>query len=312
MPTPMGVANFPDLLDLRFRDILSDFFKQVQDMVPVIYGHPGPERPMRQDERWSSISGLPRTPQFTGTVQYDSASQGYDVTASYVEFAQGIQINRTLVEWDQFDVIDGRPKALARSFYRRRQVDAARIFNTGAFSVDTFYYNHSEGVALCSNSHTTTTGASTASGFDNLVTTALNGANLASAQIQVAGFRDEQAELIDAVMDELWIPVDLYETAYEIVASLGKVDTAQNNRNVHHGAYDLIVVKDMTDTNNWFGTDSTMRKDLLYWLDQVWPGGQPEFGQAEEFDTFVGKWRGYGRWTNVYRDWRFILGAQVS
>ena len=177
------------------------------------------------------------------------------------------------------------------------------------------FYNHTEAVALASNSHTTTTGASTTAGFDNLVTTALSAANLVTSAIQMRNFRDLQAEPIQAVGDTLYVPIDLYETAYDIVASMGKVDTAQNNRNVHYGAYTIVILPnkvDFTDTNDWFLVDSRARRRYVLWFDQVWPGGGPEFGQAEEFDSFTGKWRAYSRYTNIIRRWQWMLGAQVS
>ena len=188
-------GSFADLLDPRFREIVADEFqlRRSEDMVPILWNVTGPTQPMRDTERYSEISGLTRAGVFTGSVDYATFAQGYDVTASYVEYAQGIQIERTLVEWDQHNQVEERPKALADSFFRRRQFDALRHLRN-ATSVDTFFYNHTEGVALGSNAHTTTTGASTTAGFDNLVTTALSAVNLTTARIQMAGFRDLQAE----------------------------------------------------------------------------------------------------------------------
>ena len=307
---------FGDLTDVRIREVISDrtAFLRNEDMVPVIWNIKPPTMPQRPSETYSQVSGLPRAGQFTGSIDYAQRSQGYDVTATYLEFAQGVQVERTLVEYDQFDVIDDLARDLADSMWRRRQFDAFR-FLRNAFSVDTFFHNHTEGVALCSNSHTTTTGVSTASGFDNLATAALSAAALAAAQIQMRDFRDLQGEPILAVGTELWVPFDQYEAAYEIVASSGKVDTAQNNRNVHQGAYKLVVFPnkvDFTDTNNWFLVDGRAKDGAQHWLDQVWPNGGPEFGSTEEFDTFVAKSRGYMRYTNVIRRWPWILGSSVS
>lgn len=311
----MARGSFADLLDPRFREITTEeSFKLHDDMVPVLWAVKDPTMPMRDTERYSQVSGLPRAGVLTGSIDYASFYQGYDVTANYVEFAQGVQIERTLVEWDQKDIIEERPRALVRSFFRRRQFDATRHLRN-AFGVDTFFYNNSENVALCSDSHTTTTGASTSSGFDNRAATAFSAAQLAVVQIQMAGFRDLQAEPIEVVGDTIIAPIDLYEQVWETVASLGKVDSAQNNRNVHYGAYTIVFLRNKTDfpdTNDWFLADGQMMKEWQYWFDQVYPGGQPEFAFAEEFDTFNAKYRGYGRWTNVIRDWRHICGSQVS
>lgn len=312
---PLARGSFADLIDPRFRKIFTDQYrKQHSDMVGVLHGMPGATQPQRDTERYSSVSGLTRMGQFTGSVDYASVYQGYDTTATYAEFAQGIQIERTLLEWDQTNIMEARPKALARSAFRRRQFDALRHLRN-AFAVDTFFANNTEAVALCSNSHTTTTGASTAAGFDNLATLAFSGPNLATIQIQAADIRDEQAEPIEIVLDGIIAPIDLYEGVWETVNSMGKVDTAENNRNVHQGAYTIIFLRnkvDFTDINDWFGVDMTLMKEMVLWFDQVYPGGQPEFGFVEDFDTFVGKWRAYMRYTKLHSDWRWLVGSQVG
>ena len=309
-------GSFGDLFDVRFREVNAEreLLKRNTDMVPVLWRSKSPTTPWRADERFSEISGLGRAPQFTGAVDYAQRYQGYDVTGAYVEFAQGMQVERTLVEYDQFDEIDDMARNLFDSLWHRRQFDALRFYRN-AFSVDTFFYNHSEGVAPCSNSHTTTTGVSTASGFDNLVTTALSAANLWSMQLQAQGFRDLQGLPTQTVIDTIYAPKDLGETAFEIINSMGKVDSAQNNPNVHKGAYTLVLFPDnvnFTDANDWFGCDSNLKEMAAFWFDQVWPGGQPEFGQAEEFDTYNAKYRAYGRWMYLVRKWQWLIGAQVS
>lgn len=309
-------GSFADLLDPRFREVHAEerVLKRDQDMIPFLWSVTPPTTPQRDTERYSEISGLPRAGQFTGSIDYASVAQGYDVTATYAEMAQGMQIERTLVEYDQFNIMDDRARALFDSMWRRVQFDGQRYLRN-AFSVDTFFYNHTEGVALCADAHTTTTGASTAAGFDNLATSALTATAVRVAQIQMRNFRDLQAEPIQVVGDTIIIPIDLYETGYEIVASLGKVDTAQNNRNVHYGAYTLILLPnkvDFPDVNDWFLRDEALWKRFAHWFYQVWPGGGPEFGSAEEFDTFTAKYRSYARYTNIIRKWQPIMGSQVS
>lgn len=308
-------GSFGDLLDPRFRKIEDEEkHKLHEDIIPYLYGMPGATTPFRDTERDSEISGLPRAGQFTGSIDYASFYQGYDTVASYMEFGQGIQIERTLLEWDQFSKIEGRPRSLIHSMYRRRQFDAYRWLRQ-AFNVDTFFHNRSEGVALCSNSHTTTTGVSTSAGFDNLVTSQYSETALAAMVIQAANVRDLQGEPEEVILDTIIAPIDIYEQVWESIASMGKVDVATNNRNVHYGAYTIIFMRnkvDFTDTNDWFAADSTKMKDNVLWFDQVWPGGGPETGFTEDFDTFYAKYRAYSRYTNMIKDWRPFIGAQVS
>jgi phage major head subunit gpT-like protein len=298
--------NFADVLDPRFKKIFADEYTQVPDRVGTFYNvMPG----RLQTERFSSVGTLGDIPQFTGTLGYDDVFQGYDVAITPLEFAAGIQIERRLFDDDLFNIIDQKPRALSQALYRLRQSHAVRPF-TNAFSQDSFFYSHSEGVALCSNSHTTTSSSSTATGFDNLVTTGLSAVALASARIQMVGFRGDRAEVIGVMPSMLLVPPDLYETAYEIVGSQGKVDTANNNANVHYGQYNVEEWIYLSDTNDWFLCDANMMKSGrgLVWMDR----NKGEFSFVEDFDTFNGKWRVYARWGNAYVDWRWVLGAQVS
>ncbi len=304
MANPMNSGAFGDLLDKRVTKLFYDKYKQLRDRIPDFYGM---ETSSDSFERWSEVGAIGDFTEFGGTVTYQSQYQGYDVTATHKEFVNGFQITRDLYDDDRHGVWERKPKALADSYMRTRQKHGARIFNF-MDSVDSYFYSHSEGVSLCSNSHTTTSGASTASGFDNLTTASLTAAAVESARIQFRGFRGDQAERISTMPDRLIIPVDLYGRAYEIAESSGKPDTANNNANVHKGAYEIVDWEYITDTNNWFMVDTTAMKDYLIWFDRI----KLEFGMAEELDTLVAKWRAYCRYSSMWRDWRWILGAAVS
>lgn len=305
MAIPAVSTGFGDLLDPRFQEVFWEEFDDTPSMRDRLYTMPADNG--RADMRWSQVADFTDWSQFSGSVTYQGLSQGYDTTATHVEFTSGFQIERKLYDDDQYDIMEDAPRGLATAAARTREAHAARPLNN-AFSVDTFFYNNSEAVAMCSNSHTSASGASTASGFDNLITSALSATALTAARKQHVQLRSDNANRIMIVPDELWIPVDLYDVAYEIVASMGKVDDATNNRNVHEGAYTVNEWIYLNDANNWFLMDSKLRKRSLYWVDRV----AMEFAYAEDMDTIVAKWRGYMRYANAHRDWRFVLGAQVS
>lgn len=305
MATPMTSGQFGDLLDPRFQKIFHDNLKEPNDLIPLLYTNQATNG--RNNMTWSGVGQMGDWDEFTGNVTYGSQSQGYDVTMTPIEFAKGIQIERKLFDDDQYNIMDSRPRALANAARRLRQKHAVRIFEN-AFSQDSYFYQNSEGVALCSDSHTTTSGASTASGFDNKITSAFTATALAAARIQMVGFRGDVGEKLDYKPDEIWYPPNLYEQVYEVVNSMGKVDTANNNLNVHKGAYTMHEITYLTDVNNWFVCNAQARKENLFWSDRV----PIEFAMIEDFDTLIAKWRGYGRWANVYTDWRWVIGAQVS
>jgi len=308
MAVPAISTAFGDLLDIRFQRIFNEQTdrEQLKDMIPTLFGMP-PDNG-RSDIRWSSVGAFGDFSQFTGNVSYDSVTQGYDVTQTPIEFASGFQVERKLFDDDQFNVMDQRPAGLATAAQRSRQKHAARIFNN-AFAVDSFFYNHTEGVSLCNDTHlTNSTAADTSIGFDNKITTALSATALATARIQFRSFRDDRGNRYDAMPDQILIPPDLYDVGFEIIKSAGKPDTAENNRNVHEGAYTLIEWNYLTDTNNWFLMDGGTRKQHLHWVDRM----ALEFAYAEDLDTIIAKWRAYMRYSNAWDDWRWCLGASVS
>lgn len=305
MATPMESGNFGDLLDPRFQKIFVDTLKPLPDMLGEVYTMVPSNG--RNNMTFSEIGTLTDWDEFTGNVAYSSLNQGYDVTMTPVEWAKGTQVARKLYDDDQHHVMDQKPKSMAESSYRTRQKHGARIFNN-ASSIDSLFYSHSEGVALVSNSHTTTSGASTASGFDNMTTAALTATAVFSARLQMIGFRGDQAERIEVMPDELWYPPDLSEQAFEIVKSSGKLDGANNNRNFHEGRYKTYEWRYLADTNNWFMCDSSMRKQFLFWCDRI----PTEFAFIEDFDSLVAKWRGYMRYGMTYVNWRWINGAIVT
>ena len=54
--------------------------------------------------------------------------------------------------------------------------------------------------------------------------------------------------------------------------------------------------------------DSGSAKKWVIWFDRI----PLEFGKAEEFDSYVAKWRAYCRYSWFYMNWRWIAGSEVS
>jgi hypothetical protein len=300
------VDNWPDLLDPRFKRIYNNEYKKLPDMVDTFFNM---EQGKLLTERVSSAGSFGEMQQFTGSVPYDEAYQGYDVSYTHLPFAQGYMITRMMVEFDQHNIMDKKPSELANRVWYRRQTDASRPFNN-ATSVDTFFSTNSENVALASNSHTTTApDVSTASGFDNLLTGSLNATNLASARVQMFDFRDDRGLKIAVMPDTLLINPSLYQAAFELIGSEKRPENANNAANVHYGQYRLIEWNFLDDTDNWALIDAgAMKRNGLVWSDKV----KQEFDKTEDFDTIIAKWRTFAIWTQAWTNWRWLCYASVS
>lgn len=295
-----------EALDARFQRIKQEEYDQPKDLVERLYEMPAPTR--QPTERFGGAGTYGEIPRFTGTLQYGDIYPSYNALITPLIFAAGLQIERELLDDDQHNVIEGKPRSMLRSLATLRKKHALRPLNN-AFSVDSFFYTNSENVALVSNSHTTrAAGVSTSAGFDNLITSAFSAVALEAARIQFKGFRDDRAELIDLNPSLIIYPTNLYGRVHEVIKSdkrPGELETS----NVHSGAYELLEHSMLTSSVNWYLVDSSaMKSDGLIWIDR--DKGEMDF--VEDFETFLGKWRLRSRWGNGHRNWRFILGAQVA
>jgi len=125
----------------------------------------------------------------------------------------------------------------------------------------------------------------------------------------MAAFTGDQGEVINVNMDTILAPLDQEETAWEIINSKGKIDTADNNANFHFGKYKLIVWKNfLTDSNNWFAIDMDLMKDFLLFWDRI----PLEFFQDSDSDTLVAKYIAYMRYGIGWSDWRWVYGHKVT
>ena len=306
MPVPQSTTAHAELLDRRFSKIFDGAYKNPDEKRSTLFTVQTARK--GADEKMSNIGELGDLVPYTGSFTYDSTNQGYEVTATHKEYGKAMSITRTMRDDDLFSVMDKQPAKLGRATDRTLENFGARIF-TMAFSNDTLFYVHSEGVPLCSNSHTTRSpGVSTAVGFDNLGVSALSATAVSAYRIQMRQFRGDRAERLSIRPNELWVPVDLEDTAYEITNSMGKLDTANNNVNAQQGRWSVHVWDYMSDANDWFMCDSMMRKENLFWWNRI----APEFAKTGDFDTMDWKWRVYVRFSYNYNGWRWVMGSQVS
>ena len=311
MPNPMMLAGFPDILDSRFGDVFDGRYAIEKDRVPDFYTV---VKPTQVTEKGTRLTDGPAFQDFSllGRVTYGAPEQGYDWSSTYKHFALGTQVEKDLLMYDQHDVIEGRWEFLADSARDYRLNDAARIFNQ-AFTIDTRFYNHTEGVALCSNSHTTVIdGVSTSVGFDNLITSAFSPTSLKAALIQFRKFKSDQGRIIDGLMpDTLVGSIDLETDFLEVMQTeLGFEPErfGESTKNVLQDKYRLINWARISSTTNWFLLDSKAMKRNLVWFE-----AQPlQRDRAKDLDTMVAKYVADMYYHTAYKDWRWILGSQVS
>lgn len=300
--------NFGDLLEPGLRKIFTDQYKSIPSMRDMLYNIGGSSTSYEKD---SSVGAFGDMPVFSGTIEYDDVYQGYDVTYTHAEFAKGFKVERKLFDDDLYNIINRKPAGLSMSARRTEEKYAANPFNnaftgSGTISISgTTVLSNTESLSLCNDAHTSTAVASTQ---DNSGTTALSPTAVEATRILMTAFRDDRSNRILVQPDLLLIPRNLEETAWEIISSKGKVDTADNNANFHYGKYKLAVWDYLSDSNNWFMIDSSMMKMYLQWFNRI----PLEFFQDKSFDTLISKFAAYQRYSFGWSDWRWVYGHNVS
>jgi phage major head subunit gpT-like protein len=213
--------------------------------------------------------------------------------------------------------MDNRVGMLTESAHRVQEKIGVRPF-ANAFSAAFDYMTSEEGVALCSSSHTTKSGTSTASGFSNAGSSAISKTSIAATRILMRKFRNDISERIEINPDTILVPDNLYDTACEAVGydPRSGANSERDPDSAHYGKINIArgikvipyLRLDDYDTNNWFMLDSAKMKEYLVWINRI----KPEFQMQTDFETFTIKNSIYFRVANGFLDWRFCYGHNVS
>ena len=251
-----------------------------------------------------SVGGFADWQEYKGAIEYDEHEQGFRTSYTHKQFARGFKVERALVDDDQYNVINKQPRGLALSAMRKREKDAASVFNN-AF---TAAYAGGDGLNLCDGSHPVS--PSNAAVLDNEGTTALSYDAIVSTRELMRAFVDDRGELVQVNPDLLLVPPELEEEAYAIVKTMNKVDITDYHANFVASKLTNVIVWDyLTDANNWFLIDSQLAKMYLNWFDRV----PLEFAMDPTSDfTLEARFRGYMRYSYGWSDWRWVYGHTVT
>lgn len=306
MGSPIISENFIRLLDTRFKEVSEKAWDELPSQKGELY------RDVPSDSAWEeffSVGAVADIPAFNGKLDYLTQNPGYLTRIEPKEYAGGLAFERKFLDDKKYSVMSDQIESLTLAAQRTKakmEVDPFAYAFSSAFN---FMYSE-EGVSLCSDSHTTKSGASTASGFDNAGTSAMSKTSVAATRLAMLRFRNDIGERIVTNPDTIVCGESLADTAYEIVGSEKNPENANNTKNMEYGRYKVLVLKrlDDYDTNNWFMVDSRQMKKHLLWIDRI----AKETKMTVDFDTFMLKWSIYFRCGNGFKDWRWIYGHAVS
>ena len=235
------------------------------------------------------------------SIQYDTERQAFTTRYTPVVFALGFTITREIMDDDQYDVVGQRKaQGLAFSMRQTKEVVAANVYNR----YSTAGYVGGDGKTLLATDHPNLAGGSQS----NLLGTAadLSEAALEQACIDIAGFTNDRGLLIAVRPKTLVIPRQLMFEAKRILASDGRVATADNDLNALKtmGVIPQVVTNHyLVDNDAWF-----IRTDAKHGM-KYFERRADEFGMDNDFDTENAKYKATSRYAFGWTDWRGLYGS---
>ena len=305
--SPLTSAAFVRLMKKDMAEVSESEYNDLPQQGKSLY------RVMSTEEattEFYGVSGLPDIPLFNGKLSYLGRAPGYHVKIAPKEFAAGVLTERKFVDDNQWPVLRDHARELVKANVRTQEKYRARAFNY-AFSAAFDFMQSEENVSLCNDSHTTKSGTSTTTGFDNKGTTALSPTSVAATWLAMRRFRDsmsERIEMSDNYM--LLVPDALGDRAEEIAGTVKSLDMAEGNINAQYGRYRVMRYMRLDDysTTNWFLVNVDLMKKFLIWIDRI----SQETNTQVDFETFGVKHSIYSRFGYGHKDWRWIYGSEVA
>jgi phage major head subunit gpT-like protein len=292
---PVSSSNFQKLLEPRLRKIFFDTYDEVPEQYPQVYNVNTSKKAREEDFHIVGV-GLWPEKEPMGPIPYETIDPSFSVTYEHVEYAKGIQVERKLVDDEQYDVIDKLPKELARKGRATVETKAALVLSNG------FTNQGYDGVPLFSTDHPIERGGV----CSNKLTSPLTDAGLKEGILLMRKQVDPSGIPIQANPKKLIVPPDLEFTALTILNSAQVAGSNLNDINVVKGRLTPVVLDYLTDPNDWFLQDPDIHEMNFFWR------VKPEFKSEENFDTMVAKYRGYLRFSVGYSNWRGMVGSQVA
>lgn len=300
--------QWPDLLDPAFRKIYGEELKAIPNVGDQVFNVMSSQKNIEKDSSASGLSKLVETSE-GNSITYEDPNQGYDVTYTHLKWTLGSKVTQEMWEDDQFNVMNRRPRDLARAKQRSREQTGADIFNHGftAGGGGVAEFTAGDAVALFSTSHPRTDGGDDQS---NYTTSDLAEDSLEVALVTMRATLDNKGQLVVVQPDTIIVPPAMDKEASILLDSTGRVGTGNNDVNPYQGRLKVMVWDYLgsaaggSDTA-WFVLDSSLHS--LNWFDRSDRGIE---GPEYDFDTKTAKWSVVCRYSAGFSDWRGAYGSK--
>lgn len=292
--------NWGELLQPALRAIFDKHSKKKKDYIGKLYNIENSKKAQEFNLGTGELGLMEDWQASQGKVAYEDFQKGFKSTYIHRKYSKGVQVERELLEDDQYAEIKKRVRKLSRTVYYTTQVHAASTFNNMFNST----FAGPDGKALCATDHPKMPGSSSV--ISNAGALELNATNLEIVRTAMKGWTDDKGNLIEVMSDLLIVPPALRKTARIIAETDNEPFTTDHGINVWKGNINVMEYDFWLDPTAWAVVDSDRMKDFLNWFWRRKPG----FKDKIEFDTEVAKYAVIGRWCFGWDDFSWIYGCK--
>ena len=307
-------GNYGRLLEPGLRKIFMETYKEKPEQFSQIFNISNSSKAVETDLRMGGFTQWGTKASLDG-VEYENPTGTDTVMYKHVTYAKGFQVEKEMVDDEQYSIINKLPKALARSARATLEEIGASILNN-AFTANVDAY---KGEALIANNHKLLDASRGTT--SNLIGSvgATTGKGLTEGNLQEAltlarkGQVDERGLLIQMNPDILIVPPELEFEAMVLNNSTlstipgGAGAFARNDVNTVKGRFKVVVMDYLTKTADntlpWFLMDSQMHELNWFWREKL------SFKNDTDFDTDTAKYKGRMRFSLGWSDHRGIIGS---
>ena len=277
-------------------------YKQYENQSADIYTTESSDRAFEEEVMLSGFAQAQVKPEGSG-VTYDNAQETFTARYTNETIALAFAITEEAIEDNLYDRLASRyTKALARSMAQTKQVKAVNPLNNG---MPGGTFTSGDGVTLFNTAHPTIAGT-----FQNTLTTAadLNETSLEQSMIDIAGLTDERGLKIAAKAVKMIIPSALQFTAERLMASAGRVGTADN---------DINAIKSMGMIPQGYVVNNYLTDPNAFYIITDVPNGMKYFVRSPistkmegDFDTGNVRYKARERYSFGVSDFRGIFASE--
>ena len=274
-------------------------YKQYENQSADIYATESSDRAFEEEVMLSGFAQAQVKPEGSG-VTYDNAQETFTARYTNETIALAFAITEEAIEDNLYDRLASRyTKALARSMAQTKQVKAVNPLNNGFGT-----FTSGDGSALFATDHPTIAGT-----VSNTLATAadLNETSLEQALIDIAAMTDERGLKIAAKGMKMIIPSALQFTAERLMASAGRVGTADN---------DINAIKSMGMIPQGYTVNNYLTDTDAFFIVTDVPNGMKHFQRTPmstkmegDFDTGNVRYKARERYVFGVSDYRGIFAS---